>query len=526
MGRPIFRSIDEVLSAGLLAKPCPLPSSDRVLRSTRLEDKLYADLRQGDEQLDSIEAESLKKLPTFNALSRDVYQSFYSLSVRRNEKENLSDLARQFNSPILEDMMNGEDYPTIKSICEGRQLPAYEAAVEFVENISANLDSLLEKAGGNKGALNTLENARRHEERLKKKLESLMERREQQNPDPDLDRRIIEKAGKVSGKARQIEAIEGQIRDNMMKNGDAIAAAISQASKSAKEKAQETALTMAAWGQGEDDTSPERLAHNREALNRVRQSKILQEVTRLLGRFKELAAKARKNSYAYGRGEKYTLELGNNISRALTSEFAALALPATIPLFLRKYQSRGLQQYKRREAVYKGSGDIIMCVDESDSAVEEAPWGKAVALTLLDAAMAGGRKFALIHFSSTGKFQTDLFIPGQYGAADMIAAAETFLGGCTDYETPLKEALRLIEREAFSNADIVFATDGICALPAAFRQELKAQQAAHGFKITGVLLDMASPGMAFSLEPFCDEVYRTSELAQEKIVEALISKQV
>jgi len=103
--------------------------------------------------------------------------------------------------------------------------------------------------------------------------------------------------------------------------------------------------------------------------------------------------------------------------------------------------------------------------------------------------------------SKIGKFQADIFISGQYGAADMIAAAETFLYGNSDYETPLKEALRLIEQEGFYNADSVFATDGICELPSSFRQELKKQQTAHGFKITGVLLDMASPGMRSAWSP-------------------------
>lgn len=48
-------------------------------------------------------------------------------------------------------------------------------------------------------------------------------------------------------------------------------------------------------------------------------------------------------------GVKPTLELGNNLSRALTSELAMLATPETIPLFLRKYQQKRSKQYRRRE---------------------------------------------------------------------------------------------------------------------------------------------------------------------------------
>ena len=101
----------------------------------------------------------------------------------------------------------------------------------------------------------------------------------------------------------------------------------------------------------------------------------------------------RKNGYAYGRGEKYSLELGGDINRAIASEFARLAAPETLPLFLRKLQRKALKQYQRREPICKGSGDIICMLDESSSAESQAPWCKAVALALLvwqGAAMAVG----------------------------------------------------------------------------------------------------------------------------------------
>ena len=40
-----------------------------------------------------------------------------------------------------------------------------------------------------------------------------------------------------------------------------------------------------------------------------------------------------------------------------------------------------------------------------------------------------------------------------------MVAAETLLDGGTDYETPLREALHLMEEESFENADVVFITE-------------------------------------------------------------------
>jgi len=527
--RKIFRSIDEVLSSGITANLAGIAPAriDRVLKSTRIEDKIYAGLRECDTDMDMVEGECTAKLASFPALSRDIFQSFYSLSVRRNDDGVLSDVAKRFNSHILDRIMNGEEYPAIKSACEGRQLPAYDAAAEFISNISKDLDDLLKEAGGDKGTLNTLEKLERQAENLMREFDGLAQSRDsRQAPDPGLDRELIEKANMAASKSRQANAVGRQVRDNLIKNQEKICAILVGAARSAAERAVETAAAIDAWGAGSGGPDPEKMRLDREVVNRVRKSPALAEAAKHLGRFREMAAKARKNGYAYGRGEKYTIEHGSDLRRVLTSEFSLLAVPAATPLFIRKYQNKGLLQYKRREPVFKGAGDIVMCLDESGSTRQDAPWGKAVALALLDCAMAGGRKFALIHFSSGGNYKTDLFLPGGYGNEEVFAAVETFLHGGTDFETPLKEAMRLIENEGFEGADVVFVTDGICDLPNELRGEVAKKKAAFRFKITGVVMDAESPGMDFSLKPFCEEILRTSELARDSIVEMIISARV
>lgn len=528
--RTRFRSIDDVLGSPFLQQlPALHPAAggrNRVLKSTRIEDSVYQDLRQNDVEMDAMEEECLPKLPTFPDLSRDIYQSFYSLNVRRNPPEELSSIARQFNTHIMDSVMDSGEYPTIKAACEGRQLPAYEAASEFAANVAGDLDHLLQEAVGDRKTLDTLEKLEQKRDDSARALRRLMEDRDEQNPDPVRDRQLVSAANRARSQCEQAETVGRMLRDRMIQNGEAIGAILQKATAAAKDKAEETALILAAWGAGDTDGDPERMKLDLETLARVRTSPTLRKIARHLGRFKEILAQARKNSCTYGRGEKYALELGGDLNRALSSEFALLAAPETLPLFLRKLQRRALKQYKRREAIFKGCGDIICALDESSSARRDAPWGKAVALTLLDAAMAEGRRFALIHFSSRNQCKTDLFLPGLYSGEDVYTAAETFLGGNTDYETPLKEALRLMEQERFENADIVFVTDGACALPENFQQTLRGQQAVNHFTVTGVLLDVSAPGFAFSLTPFCDDVYRTSQLAGDQIVQALLSKRV
>lgn len=450
--RTYFRNLAEVMASPLAAKAKTASSSSgqhRVFKSTRLEDMVYQDLRQGDTDLDVLESFCGEKLSTFPALSRDIYQSFYSLNVRKNETDTLSETAKRFNGPILDEVMQGEDYPTIKAACEGRQLPAYEAAGEFISQVADNLDSLMEQAGGEKKALDTLERLEQKRDKSMEQLQRLLEQLEQAGSNPELEKQVLAAANKAQSQVNQADAVGRMVQSSALKNKDGIAALIAQAGKAAAQKAESTAAAIMAWGYGPDHNDPLKMEADKELVERVCQNKTLMEVARHLGRLKELINGKRKNGYAYGRGEKYSIELGGDINRALGSEFATLAAQETLPLFLRKLQRKGLKQYQRREAICKGSGDMICMLDESGSARDAAPWCKAVALALLDIAMQGGRRFAMIHFSGTDDFKTDLFLPGQYDREDVLRAAETFLNGNTDYATPLQEALRLMEQEGF-----------------------------------------------------------------------------
>ena len=521
-----YRTIADVLNSPWAASTPPVEITDRVLRSTKLEDSIYKDLRSEDGGLDQIERDAEKKLRSFPALSRDIFQTFYSLMPRKNEAEALSTAARKFNAPILDHVTQSEDFPTLKSVCEGRELPAYEAAAEFISKTAGELDGLLSDIGGDKGSLNTLEKLEAAEKQAREKLSDLLDMlRRASDPGKELEQSAVKAANQAESKRRQVEAVSKLVDTTTAGNQDVISALVSQAVQSAAEKAEEVQAIIGAWS--DEPGNLERSEANEELLAQVRKSDVLKNVAKYLGRFREIFAQGKRNGYAYGRGEKYSLELGNDLSKALTSELAMLASPQTMPLFLQKYQRKQIKQYQRREPIYKGMGDIICCLDESISTQgDPAAWGKAVALTLLEIAAGGGRNFALIHFSDPGDFKTDLFRPGAYTIEDKIAAAEMFLNGGTDFETPMREALRLMKEDSFENADIVFVSDGECEMPEPFLEELRQEQAERRFSITGVLLDSDSPGMDFCLKDFCQNIYRTSELAGEDIVRELVGKRI
>lgn len=501
-------------------------TTDRVFRSTRLEDTIYNEMRSADSDLTAIEKSAMQSLHSFPALARDIFQSFYSLALRWNDENSLTPAAKKFHTKILTHVTEQDDYPALKNICEGRELPAYEAASEFIARTAGELEDLLAEIGGERGALNTLEKLIAGRDKAVSNLAGILDQYNRTSEaSPLLDRALLSAANAAESKQRQVEAVSKMIDTSLIRRGDCVDALMSTAVHAAKDKAEETQAIIRAWSDEPGEMS--RNSVNLALLSRVRQSAKLRDVSKYLGRFREILAQGRKNGYAYGRGETYALELGNDLSRTITSELAMLAAPETTPLFVRKYQDKHLKQYRRREPIHKGMGDIICCLDESDSTCGDAEaWGKAVAMTLQEIAASQGRKFALIHFSGAGSFQTDLFLPGHYTAEDKMRAAETFLGGGTNFETPLSEAIRLMEQNEFENADIVFITDGNCVLSESFCEHLAPIQTDRRFTITAILLDAGGSVSDVSLKTFCQKIYRTSELTGDEIVQALICDRV
>lgn len=526
MARHKFNSVDALLGSDFLAglntgRNTHAVASDRVLQATGLEDMIYRDLRQGDEDMDKLEERCTPKLESFPALTRDVFQSFYSLDVKKNPDDAMTPGARQFNAHILDELMSGQDYRAIKSVCEGKELPAYEAAGEFMKKIDQDLDQLLDSCGGDCNP-ELIDRLQKQRDGLCDTLQELMEQWQDTGGDAGLERKLLRTANAAESKARQVAALMERADQKYWENRQAVAGRLESAAAAAAQKAEEVHDALVMWGGA--PASPQRTLLNRVILDKVAASPVLRKISRHLGRLLELVAEGKKNGYAYGRGEKYTIERGNDLSHVLSSEFAYLALPETIPKFIRKFQRKALMQYRRRQPVFKGCGDIIMCIDDSDStAGEDNAWGKATAMALLKVAGEHGRKFALVHFSSAGSYHTDIFLPGRYGPDQMMRTAELFLGGGTNYETPLREAIRLMEEEGFQNADILFTTDGACALPEAFLKELQEAQSVKKFKVTGILLDQGGPGFQFSLQPFCERIYRTSELSMEQIASEVVT---
>ena len=523
-----FKSTEEILSSdfGLLSDGYEeKKKTDRVLKSTKIEQAIFDDLSSDCASLPEYEKEGTEKLKTFGSLIKDVFQSVYGFKPRYTAEDDMSALSKSFNKGILEDLMSDECYTAIKSVCEGKELPAISATEEFTSSLVDNLDNLMRKVTGGKGKVDALATMEETKQELLNQISELLKKREDlpEAQREAIERKIVNKANNFLSKNEQIQMYSNLIENGMKQYSREIKNFISISAITALEAAKGTKEIVLAWGNGDGEMKKNPV--NAEILKRTSKSYKLKYIASFLGRYKEMLNSKRLAGYTYGRGEKYDIEYGNNISKALTSEMAMLSTPELMPLFLKKYQQKALKQYRKREPEYKGKGDIIVCLDESGSTFgENNAYGMAVAMVLYQLCRVNKSNFALVHFASDTK--TDFFSKDEEVPAERILdCAETFLNGGTDFEKPLREAFALTSSGKMDKPDIVFITDGICDVSDAFLDLLEEFKADTGAKLTGILLDEGEC-FDFSLKKFADKIYRTSELLKDEIVDDVISDRI
>lgn len=465
-------------------------------------DMLYSSLCPKSPELTDIIDRADKKFGLGNTL-KSLFALLYMSEPDRNGSGSV------LEQTVTDVVIKNDSFPKLKALCEGKKLSAFSAVCSFAESIENVTDNPEVKSASEIAEIIS---------RLKGQSEKFAESiNSEQRPEKRLF--LINRLFK---KQKQINDLKGKLNEKSIKISAETAEYISVAADKALNAASQTAAVLRAFGDegavGGSTVSDEAL------LDKVRHNETLKKISVILGRYREIIADKRKNSFSYGLGEKYDITFGNDISNCLSSELALLALPETEILFLKRYYEKHLQQYRKREPSVKGDGDMIVLIDESSSTREIAPWIKAFALALMDIALHSGKKFALIHFANSDNVKVDLFEKGKYTTDDILSAASHFFGGRTDFEAPLNKAMELIG-EGFENADAAIITDGQCKVSDEFSEKFREEKLKNRVTVTGILLDKLS-SCGDSLVPFCDKIYRTSKLSEDEIALDMIGRRL
>ncbi len=487
-----------------------LPISERLLYTTRLMDLIYDSF---DKEQTVQQTPQNKNVPNMESLAKDLFAALCSPVLRRKEDDSIKLRERILNKPLFDRIISNDRFDAMKDLCENKELPSFDAVSGFCEAFAENLSTT------DIPELHFLSTIEILQEHVEKTVQAICDIRK--NRKPVSLKRLLFLYNRVYRKLSQIDRLTKKVQKAAACWMENMAPVIDDALQASLDRAAETHTIMQAWS--DDSGEMRNTPMNKKLLEHTKNNAELLKIARILGRYREITADKRKNSFAYGRGEKYDLTEGNDVTHCLASELALLGTTETEILFMQRYEQKRLMQYRKRESVVKGRGDMIVLIDESSSTRSVAGWAKALALALLDITAKDQRKFALVHFASADRIKTDQFEPGQYGPEDVMKAAKQFFGGGTSFESPLKEALRLMEN-GYENADITIITDGVCSLPEDFTEEFRKKAAAYKSNVTGILLDKDEP-CGKSLEPFCDTIYHSKDLTEDEIaVEILNSK--
>lgn len=497
---------DKSLTKFLLGRSASV--SERLLTSTKLTDLIYQSM-----SIEDIYYGNETAAVNTEKLAADIFTALFSPVIRKKDEEYINLRERCFNKPILDCIIFDDRFDVLKKLCEDKELTSYEAASTFAKKLNGLLQEKLQKANMRYiSVINELNG------QINRTAEQIMLNK--CNPQKNSAEKLLPLYERIRKKRHQIANLEAKLTEEALCYIQSVGSEINEALEQAVEQTVEANCIMTAWGN--ESGEMKNIKANRELLNHVKNSEELLRIAKSLGKYREIITDKRKNGFAYGRGEKYDITLGNDITNCLSSELALLGKPETEILFMRKYEQKRLMQYRKRTEIIKGKGDMIVLIDESGSTRDVQAWAKAFALAMLDIAAKDKRKFAMVHFASAENVKTDLFEPRHYTSTDVMNAAEQFFGGGTDFEAPLTEAISLLEK-GYENADITIITDGECSISDNFAEKFRNTMLNHKATVTGILLDKDMP-CGKTLEPFCDKIYHSKDLTEDEIAVQILNQ--
>ncbi|MNO99743.1 hypothetical protein D3C76_915220 [compost metagenome] len=255
------------------------------------------------------------------------------------------------------------------------------------------------------------------------------------------------------------------------------------------------------------------LDQRKKAIERVRRSSRLKDLTDLIGRFRALALKKKKKPIPDGHNIK-TITTGNKLENILPSELANLANPATKKDFYRRYTQKQLLVYEKNDHKTIGQGPIIFCQDKSGSTggtIDD--WSTALALATVEVAQKEKRDFAYIPFEDV-VMQTKDIRPGELDPQDVLDIAEMESGGGTNFMRPLERALKVLEDSRYSKADVMFVTDGQAGISQEFLDRFMKVKEEKNFYVNTILINVGGHVSRATVDMFSDNVTTISSIAE------------
>lgn len=520
----------------------------QTLRQRLYDNELYKDAKKWSPDLRQTILAGEQILDTIDPLVQDQFLSLFQEKPEMVPDEEII-ASHRINKMFMEECMKSKDYNELSESCTYDTLCSMVGAEILATNTLKYIEAKKRKAQRKKerqnqkgqtpnygfdDLLNDVNELNKTEQQLQdmiggiNALDSVIQAAtapdiDQNNPDnlPQMSPEDIDNLQGSRGNmyldaeaATQLaETLAKKVKDNTPKPKPS-KRVVEKAVQAAKDEVHEVQELIQVWGFESDDSNVRiSMASKRKALDRLRKSKKLKDLSNLIGQFKRLAQEEQRRKSKDGAVNIKSVQNGNDLVNVLPSEKMLLGNGTTKKDFMRRYHQKELLQYEVEAQNPMGKGPIITCVDISGSMDNvKDDWAKAVALALADIAQKQKRDFACILFNTDIKGAYTIE-KGEFDPNMLIDIAETAPIGGTDFEAPLNKALEIITKDKFKKADIVFITDGECSVSSAFLKKFQRVKEDKEFLVRSVLINVGGYASDSSLKKFSDSIATVSSLA-------------
>ncbi len=497
-----------------------------VLNTDRFDCRKYGELRSISTKMQEVEEEGTKTLPSFPHLLGDTWAGLFKLEPSLTAEEVKNEVRP--HRAVLEQVLNNSEFQGLRAYTKLDELASALGAVQMGAQLTKLIneqEDVLKKmleasekqdeaehfqaqADAQKDAA-----AMAQDEEKKQELQNTAKSNQQKAA------RRKKQAKKINQQAAQLleyyldsEAGKEQLEKVVMR---------ASAETQGQTKAANNLISGLGWGSEPGDPQKMSVRERIELAETIQGNLNLRKVADLAGRMKRIAHKKQKSKTNQS-VVNTSIAHGKDPSKLLPAEVANLRRPQTRQDFLMRFSEGKALQYAPSGKEKLGKGPIVVCLDTSSSMRSLDPEAKAVAIALAAAARKQNRAFALINFASSHEIRTWKFEkPKNIQPKDIIEMAQFFFDGGTDFNSPLKKAIKVMEESRFKKGDIIFITDGRCTVTEATLKTISKEKKKEDFSIISIQLN-SNAGVR-SLETFSDQIIQAQTLFESQAMDAIFS---
>ncbi|WP_409068977.1 VWA domain-containing protein [Clostridium sp. FAM 1755] len=519
---------------------------------------IYEDIYEVSSTMQNLVREGKKYLPIFDKLYKDIFLLLYKYEPFIYKEERMKTTSI-INNRIIRNLAQTEDLRNLRKNCSLNEINSAigceiigKKAVKIAKKWSKDQEKEREQSEAiNKGnnpkhnnqktlsdllvemqeAEDRIKDLSQEKQELEENIENLKDNTSDLDEE-DMKNKMQQIDEELENMEKQADNLDEELSDELEKSKDDIenlSKEMAEAFNEAEEEVREATSYIKDWGLGDKPNKSSKISFSDKvgALERIRKSKKLKELSDIIGRFKESALKDQKNKHKDGAVAIKSVKIGNDIIHTLPSEKMLLVNKTTKKEFYRKFNQKQLLQHELESDKLKAKGPMVICIDMSSSmkGIKEK-WSKAVAIALLEIAQQQKRNFAAILFNEDAT-EPIIIEKDKKDPEKILDIAERFDGGGTLFETPLEKALEVIEQSKFKKADIVFITDGHSYTHPDFINKFNKMKDDKEFKVLSVLIYAGSKiGNIESLNLFSDDIITIGELAELEDANSVIAHKI